>query len=131
MTILNPLRCILLWFILIIAMVLHFNYHVGDLFYGIDIVQSEANGIIPTGTHIIRNIFYHLPIIWILIMLYFDQKRIRLGLFIISIIYSLSHAIHLIGEMTEPDFSQMPLLSITLAVCLLLTWEHFKYMKSN
>lgn len=131
MTILNPLRCILLWFILIIAMVLHFNYHVGDLFYGIDIVQSEANGIIPTGTHIIRNIFYHLPIIWILIMLYFDQKRVRLGLFIISIIYSLSHAIHLIGEMTEPDFSQMPLLSITLAVCLLLTWEHFKYMKSN
>jgi len=131
MTILNPLRCIVLWFILIIAMVLHFNYHVGDLFYGIDMVQSEANGIIPTGTHIIRNIFYHLPIIWILIMLYFDQKRVRLGLFIISIIYSLSHAIHLIGEMTEPDFSQMPLLSITLAVSLLLTWEHFKYMKSN
>ena len=125
-----PVRCILLWLILVITMILHFNYHIGEIFYGIDIVRPEANGTIPIGTHLIRNIFYHLPILWILILLYFNSKIIRLGLFIISIIYTLSHAMHLVGEMTNPDLSQVPLLTITLGISLLLTYEHFKYMKS-
>ena len=125
-----PVRCILLWLILVIAMILHFNYHIGEIFYGIDIVRPEANGTIPIGTHLIRNIFYHLPFLWILILLYFNSKIVRLGLFIISIIYTLSHAMHLVGEMTNPDLSQVPLLTITLGISLLLTYEHFKYMKS-
>jgi len=125
-----PVRCILLWLILVIAMILHFNYHIGEIFYGIDIVRPEANGTIPIGTHLIRNIFYHLPILWILILLYFNSKIIRLGLLIISVIYTLSHAMHLVGEMTNPDLSQVPLLTITLGISLLLTYEHFKYMKS-
>jgi len=125
-----PVRCILLWLILVIAMILHFNYHIGEIFYGIDIVRPEANGTIPIGTHLIRNIFYHLPILWILILLYFNSKIIRFGLFITSLIYTLSHAMHLVGEMTNPDLSQVPLLTITLGVSILLNREQYKYWKS-
>ena len=125
-----PVRCILLWLILVIAMMLHFNYHIGEIFYGIEIVRPEANGTIPIGTHLIRNIFYHLPILWILILLYFNSKIVRLGLFIISIIYTLSHAMHLVGEMTNPDLSQVPLLTITGGVSILLKREPYKYWKS-
>ncbi len=32
--------CVTLWIILIIMMILHFNYHVGEIFYGIDVVSS-------------------------------------------------------------------------------------------
>ena len=126
-----PVRCILLWLILVIAMILHFNYHIGEIFYGIDIVRPEANGTIPIGTHLIRNIFYHLPILWILILLYFNSKIVRLGLFIISIIYTLSHAMHLVGEMTNPDLSQVPLLTITLCTSFLLNYEQYRYMQSS
>ena len=125
-----PVRCILLWLILVIAMILHFNYHIGEIFYGIDIVRPEANGTIPIGTHLIRNIFYHLPILWILILLYFNSKIIRFGLFITSLIYTLSHAMHWLGEMTNPDLSQVPLLTITLGVSILLNREQYKYWKS-
>ena len=65
----NPTEVITLWGLLIIAMVLHFNYHVGELFYGIDIKREGADGTIPMRAHIIKNIYYHLPIIWILILL--------------------------------------------------------------
>ena len=126
-----PVRCILLWLILVIAMILHFNYHIGEIFYGIDIVRPEANGAIPIGTHLIRNIFYHLPFLWILILLYFNSKIVRLGLFIISIIYTLSHAMHLVGEMTNPDLSQVPLLTITLCTSFLLNYEQYRYWKAS
>ena len=130
MNIQNPLRCILLWLILIVTMVLHFNYHVGEIFYGIDVVRPDSNGSIPIGTHLVRNVFYHLPILWIIILIYKDTKSIRMGLFAVSMLYTLSHLMHLIGELTRPDFSQMPLLTIALGVSILLNIEQYKYWKS-
>ena len=112
-------------------MILHFNYHIGELFYGIDVVRENADGAVPTGTHLIRNVFYHLPIVWILLLMLTDAKIIRVGLFAISLLYNLSHLMHLIGEMKNPDLSQGPLLFLTLLVSILLCKEHFKYLKSN
>ena len=122
-------KCILFWLILVVMMILHFNYHVGDIFYGISVLRENADGSVPIGTHGIRNIFYHLPFVWILLLVYSDKKSIRTGLFGISIIYSLSHAMHLFGAFTEPDLSQIPLLVLALIVSILLSIEHFKYYK--
>ena len=131
MPIKNPLRCILLWLILILMMILHFNYHVGELFYGIDVARENANGVVPVGTHVIRNVFYHLPIIWILILLFSSSKIILKSLFVISIVYTLSHTAHLIGEFQSPDLSQGPLLILTLIISIILSFEHYKYMKKE
>ena len=38
------IRILLFWVLTTVAMVLHFDFHIGDLFYGIDIVQPGANG---------------------------------------------------------------------------------------
>ena len=46
----NPLKCITYWLLLVIIMMLHFNYHVGEIFYGIHVAREGANGIIPIGT---------------------------------------------------------------------------------
>ena len=126
----NPLRCILYWLILVIIMILHFNYHVGDHFYGIEITREGANGNIPLGTHIIRNIFYHLPIIWVIILISTKVKSIRIGLFFISLIYCAAHGLHLLKDLTNPNLSQTPLLFLALAVSILLCVEHFKYWKT-
>ncbi len=122
-------KCILFWLLLIIMMILHFNYHVGEIFYGIDVLRENANGSVPLATHAIRNIFYHLPIVWILALVFNDARPVRLGLFVISIIYSFSHAMHLAGELKSPDFSQVPLLILAFIVSILLNIEHYKYLK--
>ena len=106
----NPLKIIILWSLLIIAMILHFNYHVGAIFYGIDIVKDDVNGTIPIGVHVIRNIFYHLPILWILMLMYFNSKLIRLVLFLISLIYTGAHLMHLLKDLAAINLSQTPLL---------------------
>ncbi|MEM9889203.1 MAG: hypothetical protein AAF849_25265 [Bacteroidota bacterium] len=131
MPIQNPLRCILFWLILVVLMILHFNYHVSEIFYGIDVVQEDAAGKVPIGIHFIRNIFYHLPIVWIVVLMSTNKKVIRLGLFIISLIYTLSHAMHLVGELLRPDISQISLLSLMLFISVLLSISHFKYWKKE
>ncbi len=129
MKIQNPLRCIIYWLMLILIMMLHFNYHVGEIFYGIDVAREDANGMVPIGTHMIRNIFYHLPIIWVVILLVSSAKLVKFGLFIISIVYLLSHLMHLIKDLAKPDLSQTPLLFIALFVGTLVSVEHYKYWK--
>lgn len=125
----SQLKCILFWLLLIIMMILHFNYHVGELFYGIDVQRENANGTVPIATHLIRNIFYHLPVIWILILIYSEAKYVKKSLFIISIIYTFAHASHLVGEFKSPDLSQIPLLVLALIFSVLLNMEHYKYLK--
>ena len=129
MKIQNPLKCIIYWLMLVIIMMLHFNYHVGEIFYGIDVAREDANGMVPIGTHMIRNIFYPLPIIWVVILLVSNAKLVKLGLFIISIVYLLSHLMHLIKDLARPDLSQTPLLFIALFVGILVSVEHYKYWK--
>ena len=129
MKIQNPLKCIIYWLIIVIIMILHFNYHVGEIFYGIDVAREGANGIVPIGTHLIRNIFYHLPIIWVIILIVSNAKLVKIGLFITSIVYVFSHLMHLIKDLANPDLSQTPLLFIALFISILLSMEHYKYWK--
>ena len=110
---------------------LHFNYHVGEIFYGIDVAREGANGITPIGTHIIRNIFYHLPIIWVVVLILSDKKVVKIGLFLISIVYLLSHLMHLVKDLAKPDLSQTPLLILALLIAGLLSLEHYNYWKKN
>ena len=129
MKIQNPLKCILFWLLLVITMMLHFNYHIGELFYGVDITKEGANGTVPIGTHIIRNIFYHLPIVWVIVLILTDAIFIRAALFIISLVYVLSHGLHLAKDLSNPDLSQTPLLFLSLIIAILLSVEHYKYWR--
>ena len=131
MTIQNPLKCIIYWLMLIVMMVLHFNYHVGDIFYDISVVRPNANGVVPMATHGIRNIFYHLPMVWIVMLLVSDAKALRLALFVVSVVYTLAHAMHFFKELATPDFSQIPLLALALFVSILLNYEHFRYWRGK
>ena len=112
-------------------MILHFNYHVGEIFYGIDVLRENANGSVPVATHAIRNIFYHLPILWIILLVFSDARAVRLGIFLISIVYSFAHAMHLAREFTSPDLSQLPLLILAFIVSVLLNVTHYKYLKQQ
>ncbi len=124
---------ITLWLLCTIGMILHFNYHIGELFYGIDITKPNANGEVPISVFIIRTIFYHLPFIWILLIMYYDSKFFKITFFIISSLYTLAHLGHFIGEIrnVSPNISQISLLFIVLVTSLLLAFEHFKYWKQD
>ncbi len=113
-------------------MILHFNYHVSKIFYGINVVRPGAEGKIPAMAQLLKTVYYHLPMIYILLLLYFKQKWFRLTMFLISVPYTVSHIFHVIGEFKKPviDFyAQVPLLSLILIISVVLniaSWNYYK-----
>ncbi len=81
-------------------------------------------------THLIRIVFQQLPIIWIILLIYTDGRPVKLGLLLISLLYTLANAAHLVGELQEPDLSQPTLLSITLIVSAILSLEHYRLYRA-
>lgn len=127
-------QIIVLWMLCILGMILHFNYHVSKIFYGINVVRPGAEGKIPAMAQILKTVYYHLPIIYIIVLLYFQQKWIRLTMFLISVPYTVSHIFHVVAEFKKPviDFyAQVPLLTLVLVISIILNITSWKYYKNE
>ena len=129
----NKNKLITLWILTIIGMILHFNYHIGEIFYGVDVVKPGYDGKVPNSIFVIRNLFYHLPIVWVLLIIYSKKPWANFTLFLISCAYMLAHLGHLSGELTneEKDPSQISLLLLVFAIAVILTVEHWKFWKKS
>lgn len=128
----NQNKLVVLWLLTVIGMILHFNYHIGGIFYGIDVVRPDADGKETTGVLIIRNVFYHLPLLFIVSILYLKSKWFKWKMFILSCLYALAHASHLFGEFRHEEInpSQVSLLSVVFIIAVVLVIEHLKAVRS-
>ncbi len=124
------LRILFFWVLTTICMILHFNFHVGDLFYGINIVREGANGQKPGSLVIIRFIFEIFPLVWAVSLLYLQSIAWRRVNFFLSVPFTLAHISHVVGELKEGDPSQLLLLTFVMIMSALLTLESWKWMKS-
>ncbi|MFT4033565.1 MAG: hypothetical protein QM669_14190 [Siphonobacter sp.] len=127
----HRLRILFFWVITTVCMILHFNFHVGDLFYGIDLVQSGANGQKPNSLVIIRFIFEIFPLLWATFLFYLQSIEWRRANFFLSILFTLAHIGHVLGELKEGDPSQLLLLTFVMGISILLTLESWKWIKVN
>jgi hypothetical protein len=124
---------IFLWSLMLTGMILHFNYHISGIFYGIDLVKPGATGEEPSSLLVIRTLFYHLPVVWILLIMYTRSRVADLVLLILSGLYLLAHAFHLAGEFRSEDknLSQISLLFLVLVLAAALSYEHFRSYRSH
>lgn len=127
----HPTKISLLWLMLVICMVLHFDYHVSGIFYGIDVKKPDATGSYPPTLILIRGLFQVLPMAFALVPMFFSNKPVRLVLFILSAMYAPLHGFHIAGTLRETpvDPTQVQLLVFTFFVSLLLvaiSWSWWK-----
>lgn len=128
----NQFRIILLWLILVVCMVLHFDYHVSELFYGIEIRRPDANGRVPSSVLYIRSAFHFLPFLYISVVMWFTARPVRIINLLLSVLYLLAHIAHLAGELKKGDNpSQMVLLSITAFLSSLAVIASWKWLKET
>jgi hypothetical protein len=123
-------RIFAFWLLLTLCMMLHFDYHVSDIFYGIDVKRPNANGTKPLSLVAIRFVFQILPMLLAVAMLYFQATWFRKLVFGISTLYTLANAAHLAGELTEGEPSQLVLLSFTLLLSVLLNVSAWEWKKT-
>lgn len=121
------IRILFFWVLTTIAMILHFDFHIGDLFYGIDIVRPGANGQKPAALVVIRLVFEIFPMIWTIALLYFSSKIWRTVNLILAVPFLLSHLAHVFEEIKEGDPSQLLLLTFVALMSILLTLESWKW----
>ncbi|MEA5404871.1 hypothetical protein VB776_18190 [Arcicella sp. DC2W] len=127
----NSQKIVTLWILFVVCMILHFNYHVGELFYGVDIKRPNANGVVPTSAAIIRFVFEILPMMLVTFILFIEKPIIRQINFYLSILFSLANLAHLVEEFMSPklDLSQLNLLSFVFVSSLLLNLASWRWIK--
>lgn len=127
-------RIVMLWTLLLVGMVLHFNYHVSKVFYVASVVRDGADGSLPAMVFILRNVFYHLPIAFIVLALYGQKQWIRLLLFGISLPYSIAHLMHMVEELNKPVidwWGQVILLNMLFVLSIILNITSWHYWKKS
>lgn len=121
----------LLWLLMVVGIMLHFDYHVSGIFYGIDLKRPNATGEFPPTIWLIRFVFQLAPMIAVTFLLFFEQQWLRVAHFGVSLLYTLAHTSHLIRELQKPDMSQLNLLSLVLVVSLLLNVVALRWLKEG
>ncbi len=121
----------LLWLMMVVGMMLHFDYHVSGIFYGIELKRANATGEFPPTIWLIRFVFQLAPMMAVTFLLFFEQQWFRVAHFGVSILYTLAHASHLMREFEKPDMSQLNLLSLVLVVSLLLNVVALRWLKEG
>jgi hypothetical protein len=127
----NQQKLVTLWVLMVICMILHFNYNVSGIFYGVDVAVQGADGTVPFRLVIIRLLFNIIPMIFAAATLFFAQKWFRLATLIFSGLYVLAHAFHLLETVKETplDPSQLQLLGFTFAISLVQAWVSLKWWR--
>jgi hypothetical protein len=126
-------RLVILWLLLLVGMILHFNYHVSKIFYGINVARPGSDGTIPLMAHLLKNVYYHVPMLFIVALLYFKRKGFRFFMLVVSVPYTLSHMAHVWDELHKPElnWAQIPLLGLILVFSVMLNKASWDYYKAN
>lgn len=126
-------RIPLLWLLITVGFILHGNYHLSDMFFGIDIKLPNAEGVVPLSAHIFRVVIEISILLFILFSLFKSGKIFYWISFIWAIILGLLNLIH-IGETIINDIqniSQIVLLTYIFVVNLVLIAELWKVAKTK
>ncbi|GAA4462697.1 hypothetical protein GCM10023093_09830 [Nemorincola caseinilytica] len=128
----GQLRIVLLWVILVICMILHFDYHVSEIFYGIDVRKAGANGTVPPTILIIRTAFHFLPLLYAVTLMWYAGAVARKVNMVLSILYLGANAAHFIGEVRKGDNpSQIMLLGLTFVLSAVLVMAARQWVRGN
>ncbi len=124
-------KLILLWTLMVVCMMLHFDYNVSGIFYGIDVTSKDAKGVPPPTLLTLRLLFHLLPMLFAVLLLFFAGKSFRWLMVIVSPLYVLAHAFHLFGILGEKPFdtSQAILLSFMVAISVLQSGVAYRWAR--
>lgn len=126
-------KIVVLWLLILIGYILHPQFYLSGLFYGMDIKLKDATGKEPVSSHIMHLIFDVLPMVIIVLCLYLTRRVYRLILLILAVLFLIANGAHLI-ETIEGDagnISQITLTGFIFVLNLILVRETFKWSKES
>jgi len=129
----NRIAVIIIWLMLIECMNLHYDYYVSDNFCGIanNIEQVKA-GLHEASSLIIIKVACHiLPLLYVLVIIFSDEKLVRNANLGLACAYTLFHGAHFSGEISQDPFNliQVVLLAVTFFISCGLIFYSYQWLK--
>lgn len=84
----------LVWLVLVLGMILHFNYGVSGLRYGVPIQQPGATGAVPWSNFGIKSVFYVVPLLMAVACTLRPGRAGRTFHAVLSVLFALANAMH-------------------------------------
>lgn len=125
----------IVWLVLVLGMVLHFNYGVSGLRYGVPIEQPGATGAVPWSNFWIKSVFYVVPM---LMAVACTLRPGQLGRTVhagVAVLFSVANAMHLATTLMAADdvlpYAQVVLLSAVVVANVQLIRLTFRWRSSS
>jgi hypothetical protein len=92
----DALTIAVLWLALVVGMVLHFNYDMSGLRYGVSVELPGADGTVPWSNFVIKALFYVVPFLLAVVASSFPGPAYRPVNFVLSLLFLLANASHVV-----------------------------------
>lgn len=113
-----------LWLALVVGMVLHFNYGVSGIRYGISFEQEGATGVVPWSNFMSKAVFYVVPLLLAAGAVGGPGRAYRNVNVGLACLFTLANGMHLVTTASAADdvlsYAQVVLLAGVLVVSLQL-----------
>ncbi len=121
----------ILWLIILIGLVFHTILHLIPVFYGVDIVKPNSQGVIPLGISLTMGFTFLIPVAIICLCVFFTSKWARVINFIVSLIVALINIAHLSEFFLAKsvDIAQVFVLPALFVISLFLCVISYKWIK--
>lgn len=85
-----------LWLALVVGMILHFNFDMSGLRYGVSVELPDATGLVPWSNFAIKVLFYVVPFLLAVLATTSPGPGYRAFHFIVTVIFGLANASHVV-----------------------------------
>lgn len=130
---LQALTLAFLWLCLVVGMVLHFNYDISGLRYGISVELPDATGVAPWSNFVIKALFYVLPFLIGVACTAFSAPAFRAFHFVMSVLFVLANGSHVVVTVMRSTevlgYAQVLLLVAVLIVNLHLARLAYRWWR--
>ena len=124
-------RITVLWFIILLGLMYHIILHLTPVFYGIDIVKPDAQGVTPVSMVVTYGLSFFIPVLAIVNVQYLKTRIGRLINIILSFLALLINTAHL-SEIVSTGVWQVEQLFVLVPlflVAVLLFVDAIKWIK--
>ncbi|MBV1860192.1 MAG: hypothetical protein KUG77_17395 [Nannocystaceae bacterium] len=127
------LNVAIVWLVLVLGMMLHFNYEVSGLRYAVSMEQPGASGVVPWSNFWIKSIFYVLPMLMAVSCTLEPGRLGRTGHLAMSVLFALANGMHftttLLAASNVLAYAQVVLLAAVLIaniqlIRLIFRWRY-------
>ncbi|MEM9361356.1 MAG: hypothetical protein AAGA43_01925 [Bacteroidota bacterium] len=125
----NQIKTIVLWLLLVIGIVIHTVIETGEALFFAPLPEEPFGEGIPMFAHVIYIFSMIMPMLFILLTLFFSSKAYKIVSLIFASLLTLLHIFHVLEDGSMENITQLLLLSLIAITSAILVVTLVKWLR--